>query len=122
MIAYAASEQGLELTMQSYKEEERLAELQAVRQEMGELNRDEGVRLRPAATSLALVLVVWLIVLLFDLVGGRSFTAATAIMLAAFTGLCWGMYREKHERSFGIYALAAAAAMLCFVLAHFLGA
>ena len=45
--------------MRAYKEEERLAELQAVRQEMGELNREDGARMRPAVTALALALVVW---------------------------------------------------------------
>ena len=107
--------------MRAYKEEERLAELQAVRQEMGELNREDGARMRPAVTALALALVVWLVLLLFDLVTGRSFTAPTSVVLAVFAGLCWGMYRESHERSMGLYALAAGIVALCFAAAPFAG-
>lgn len=107
--------------MRGYNEEERLAELASARQEMSGLSREEGTYKRPAATSIALCLVVWLVLFLFDLVSGKSFTAPTAVALAAFAGLCWGTYREQRERAFGLYALVAGLAAAAFAVAHFFG-
>ena len=107
--------------MRAYKEDERLAELKAVRQEMSDLDRENGASARPAGTAIALCLIVWLVLFLFDLISGKSFTAPTAVALATFAGLCWGTYRENRERPFGLYALAAGAAALGFATAHFMG-
>ncbi len=104
-----------------YGEKERLEELRNVRHEASGLKREEGARIRPAITMMALIMVVWLVLLLFDLVNGRSITASTALVLAAFTGLCWGAYREKRERSFALYAGVASAALLAVVVAHVSG-
>ena len=102
-------------------DKERMEELKAVRQEAGELDSVKGRQARPLVLVMAVMVIVWLVLLLFDLVNGKGVAATTAIVVAAFAALCWGNYREERIRAHGIYAIVAAVIAIALLAAHFAG-
>ncbi|MDO4183573.1 MAG: DUF6442 family protein [Coriobacteriia bacterium] len=105
-----------------FEDEERREQLEAVREEQGKLGRTEqGKQYRTVAMCLACMAIVWVVLFLFDFVNGRGIAATTAVVAAAFTGVCWSYYRETREREFGLYALVAVVVCVALVVVHFLG-
>lgn len=104
-----------------FNEKERKSELQSIRKEFSEMDREEGARKRPAVTMLVLIIIVWLVFAIFDVVTGKSFTGITALVVAAYAGLCWGEYRESRERATGVYAVVAGVVAALFAMGHFMG-
>ena len=105
-----------------FDEKERKSELKKVREELSNMDREEGARKRPAVTMIAVVMVVWMVLCLINLgMGLGHFAGITALMLAAFTGLCWGTFRESHDRSIATYTVVSAIAAVLLIVAHCFG-
>lgn len=105
----------------SQGERERLSSLQAVREESLKLgNTPEGKAYRSVVMLFASMMIVFVILLLFDLVNGRGISSIIAIVTAAFAGLSWAQYRETSERAMGWYAIIAGICTAAMVVLHVL--
>ena len=96
--------------------------LDEIRRENAELGRTpEGAASRSMTVMIACCTIAWAVMTLFDFVNGHGVAAPTVVMLGAFAGLCWGNYRESHERAIGFYALGAGAVAIVLAVLHFMG-
>lgn len=99
-------------------ENERETILKEIRKENANLGKEEGRGARIVTTTVALTVIVWSILFLFDFVNGINFTGMTALLCAMLVGLYWGNYRESRDRTSVIYALIALVALLLLVVFH----
>ncbi len=98
---------------------ERTTILQEIRKENANLGREEGRGARIVTTMVALTVIVWAILFLFDFVNGVNFTGTTALMCTVLVGLYWGNYRESHDRTSAIYLVIALVALVILLVLHF---
>lgn len=103
----------------SDRDQERLSSLKAVREESLKLgDTPEGKAYRSVVMLFASMMIVFVILLLFNLVTGRGVSDIVAIVTAAFAGLSWAQYRETSERAMGWYAIAAGVCTAAMVVLH----
>ena len=100
-------------------ENERETILKEIRKENANLGKEEGRGARIVTTMVALTVIVWAVLFLFDFVNGINFSGLTALMCAMLVGLYWGNFRESRDRSSAIYMLISLVAMLIMLLIHF---
>lgn len=101
-------------------ENERATILQEIRKENANLGKEEGRGARIVTTMVALTVIVWAILFLFDFVNGINFTGTTALMCTVLVGLYWGNYRESRDRTSVIYLIVALVALLILLVLHFI--
>lgn len=100
-------------------ERERLSSLNEVRNESLKLgDTPEGRAYRSVVMLFACMMIVFVILLLFNLVTGRGVSDIIAVVTAAFAGLSWAQYRETNERAMGWYGIAAGVCTAAMVVLH----